>query len=117
MSERSMLAALDQLAKWRRFFTSWQTGTRPADDGEAAAIRHHRELSILLRCEMSALAGLLLRKGVFTETEWRDALEAEAKQLDADYAAAYPGWSSAPNGMTMKLPEAAETMRRLHFPP
>ncbi len=78
---------------------------------------HHRELSILLRAEVTALAGLLIRKGVFTQQEWQDALEAEAIQLDQDYSDANPGWSSTPDGLSMKLPEAADTMRRLGFPP
>lgn len=112
-----MLAALDKLAKWRRFFASWQLGTRPAADGEYRAVAHHRELSILLRAELSALTGLLLRKGVFTEEEWRAALELEAKQLDHDYEESFPGWRSRPDGLSMKLPEAAETMKKLGFPP
>jgi hypothetical protein len=112
-----MLAALDKLAKWRKFFASWQLGTVPAADGRYKAVANHRELSILLRAEVSALTGLLLSKGVFTEQEWRDAVELEAKQLDHDYEESYPGWRSLPEGLSMKLPEAAETMRKLGFPP
>jgi hypothetical protein len=117
MSEKTMLAALEKLTKWRRFFASWQLGSRPPSDGEFRAIVHHRELSILLRAEVSALTGLLLRKGVFTEQEWRDALELEATQLDHDYEETYPGWRSVADGMSMKMPEALETMTKLGFPP
>lgn len=112
-----MFAALDKLAKWRKFFASWQLGTTPTSDGRYKAVASHRELSILLRAEVSALTGLLLSKGVISEDEWRDALEAEAKRLDHDYEESYPGWRSVPDGMSMKLPEAAETMKRLGFPP
>ena len=31
------LDKLNRLAKWRKFFTSWQVGTRPENDGEAKA--------------------------------------------------------------------------------
>lgn len=117
MSDQSLMAALDKLCKWRKFFASWQLGSTSAQDGRYKAVANHRELSILLRAEVSALAGLLLRKGVFTEREWQDALEAEAKRLDHDYEENYPGWRSVPDGMSMKMPEAAETMRKLGFPP
>lgn len=117
MSDETLIAALDKLAKWRKFFASWQLGTMSAQDGRYKAVAHHRELSILLRAELSALTGLLIRKGLFTQQEYQDALEAEAKRLDHDYEENYPGWRSVPDGMSMKLPEAAETMRKLGFPP
>ena len=116
MSERSLRSALEKLTKWRRFFASWQLGTRPPGDGELRAVADHRELSILMRAELSALTGLLIRKGVFTQEEAGDALEAEAKRLDHDYEESYPGWRSTPDGLSMKMPEAAETMRKLGFP-
>ena len=112
-----MRAALEKLAKWRKFFASWQVGTVPAGDGRYKAVADHREVSILMRAELSALTGLLLRKGTFTEQEWRDALELEAKQLDHDYEERFPGWRSLPEGLSMKMPEAAETARELGFPP
>lgn len=117
MSEKTMLAALEKLAKWRKFFAGWQLGTRLDSDGESRAVRNHRELSILLRAEVSALTGLMLRKGVFTQEEWQAALEAEAKALDHAYEETYPGWRSTPDGLHMKLPEALETMQKLGFPP
>jgi hypothetical protein len=109
--------ALNKLAKWRKFFASWQVGTLPAGDGRYRAVADHREMSILMRAELSAMAGLLIRKGVFTQEEFRDALEAEAKLLDHDYEERFPGWRSLPAGLHMKMPEAAETMRKMGFPP
>ena len=117
MSEKSLRAALEKLAKWRKFFASWQLGTREAGDGEYKAVADHRELSILMRAELSALTGLLIRKGVFTQAELGEALEREAKQLDHDYEETYPGWRSLPDGLHMKMPEALETMKDLGFPP
>ncbi len=117
MSDESVMAVLEKLTKWRKFFASWQLGTRPDGDGESKAVRDHREVTILMRAELSALTGLLIRKGLFTQAEFQDALEAEAIQLDQDYSDRYPGWSSAPDGLIMKMPEALDTMRRLGFPP
>jgi hypothetical protein len=117
VSDKSLRAALEKLARWRKFFASWQLGTTLAGDGRYKAVAHHRELSILMRAELSALTGLLLRKGVFTEQEWQAALELEAKQLDHDYEEAYPGWRTTADGLSMKMPEAGETMRKLGFPP
>ena len=112
-----MVAALEKLAKWRKFFASWQLGTAPAADGEYKAVAHHRELSILLRAEQTAVTGLLIRKGIFTQEEFQCALEAEAKLLDHDYEGSFPGWRSTAHGMHMKMPEAGETMRKTGFPP
>jgi hypothetical protein len=117
VSEKSLRAALEKLAKWRKFFASWQLGTTTADDGRYRAVADHRELSILMRAEMSAVTGLLIRKGVFTQEEFGEALERSAKQLDHDYEESYPGWRSLPEGLSMKLPEALETMQKLGFPP
>ncbi len=117
MSDQSLSAVLEKLAKWRKFFASWQLGTRPAADGEYRAVADQRELFILMRAELSALAGLLIRKGVITQKEFQVALEGEAWQLDHDYEKAYPGFRTSASGLHVKLPEALETMKRLGFPP
>jgi hypothetical protein len=107
---------LNKLCKWRVFFASWQLGSRTSSDGECKAVRHHRETTILLRVEVTALIALLTEKGVFTHDEFVGAVADEAKQLDHDYAAQYQGWSSSVEGMQMKMPQAAETMKKLGFP-
>lgn len=116
MSENTMFAALDKLAKWRKFFASWQLGTRPAGDGEYKAVADAREMLILMRAELNAFTELMMRKGVITGTEFQAALEREAKTLDKDYAERFPGFSTAADGLVMKLPEAAQTMKKLGFP-
>ena len=45
--------ALNRLCKWRAHFAGWQLGTRAKDDPEAQAVRDHRELSMLMRVELS----------------------------------------------------------------
>jgi predicted DNA-binding ArsR family transcriptional regulator len=92
--------ALNILAKFRVLFTGWQVGTRPKGDPEGDAIRDHREATILLRAEMSALAGLLMTKGVITEEEWLPALEREAKHLTEAFEAKFPGVTASEDGLT-----------------
>jgi hypothetical protein len=98
-----MMAALERLGKWRNHFAGWQLGTRPRSDPESQAVRDHREVTILLRAEVSAMTGLLLRKGVITETEWQSAPEREANDLSADYAARWPGVTATADGLAYDL--------------
>jgi hypothetical protein len=98
--ERTM-KALNILTKWRTLFTGWQLGTRPKGDPEGDAVRDHREVTILLRAEMSALVGLLLAKGVYTSEEWLAALELEAGLLAQDYERRFPGVTAHENGLTI----------------
>jgi hypothetical protein len=117
VSDTTLAAALEKLAKWRKFFASWQLGTTPASDGRYKAVADHREMTILMRAELSALTNLLIGTGAFTQAEYQDSLEREVKLLDHAYEERFPGWRSLPEGLHMKLPEAAETMRKMGFPP
>lgn len=101
MSNESTLRALNILTKWRVLFTGWQLGTRMKGDPEGDAVRDHREVTILLRAEGSALVGLLLAKGVITEAEWSDALRREAEQLNKDFERRFPGVVASEDGLTM----------------
>ena len=101
--EPGLIAALNRLGKWRGIFAGWQLGTRPKGDPECDAVRDHREVTILLRAEMSAMAGVLVRKGVITEAEWVAALEREANDLSRDYSARFPGVTAADDGLVMDL--------------
>jgi hypothetical protein len=93
--------ALNILTKWRVLFTGWQLGTRAKGDPECDAVSDHRELSILLRVEVTALTGLLLEKGVFTSEELDAALEREAVALNAGYEQRFPGVVASEDGLTM----------------
>lgn len=108
---------INRVAKWRGFFAGWQLGTRPKGEPESDAVRDHREITILLRCEVNALAKLLLEKRIMTEKEFSAAIEGEAKYLDEAYQRSFPGFSTTDAGLEMKLPEAAETQRRMNFKP
>lgn len=98
--ERTM-RALNILTKWRTLFTGWQLGTRPKGDPEGDAVRDHRELTMLLRAEVTAFTALLREKGVFTDDEWLAALEREAIALDRDYERRFPGVTANESGLTI----------------
>ncbi len=93
------LGAVQRLAKWRTIFTGWQLGTRPKGDPEADAVRDHREVTIILRAEVTALTGLLIEKGVFSADEYAAALDAEAILLSQDYEKRFPGVTAADDGL------------------
>lgn len=93
--------ALNILAKWRVLFTGWQLGTRPKGDPEGDAVRDHREVTILLRAESSALAAVLVEKGVITPDEWLAALQREAELLNAAYERKFPGVTASETGLTI----------------
>jgi hypothetical protein len=101
---------LQRLAKWRTLFAGWQLGTRVEPDPEAKAVKDHREVTILLRAEVSALTGLLIRKGEITSRKFTEALADEAEQLDRDYSKRFPGVRSDDAGLVFD-PRAIETLR------
>jgi len=103
--------ALNRLAKWRTVFAGWQLGTRAATDPECQAVRDHREATIILRAESSALIGLLVKKDIFTAEEWSIAIGDEADRLDADYARKFPGFESSEEGLVIDPVRARETMK------
>lgn len=109
--EEKLNRTLNRVTKWRSVFAGWQLGTRSNEDAESQAVRDHREVTILLRIEVSALAQLLIKKGVFTHQEFHQQLIDEAEHLDMAYAAKFPGMESTEHGITMDLAQARETMK------
>jgi hypothetical protein len=99
----SAIDALNRVAKWRGLLAGWQLGTRPKGDPECDAVRDHREVTILLRVEGSALTGLLLAKGLITQAEWETALAQEANLLNAAYARRFPGVTATDSGLVLDL--------------
>src|SRR5262245_65268012 len=112
-----MSQALETLGKWRKLLAGWQLGTRPNDDPEAAAVRDQREAQLVMRAEISALANLLIKKGVFTADEYQAQMDLEATELCKAFETYWKGFKATPVGLEMSMPEAGETMRRHHFKP
>lgn len=89
--DEHLYKVLNKLAKWRTVFAGWQLGTRQKSDPECAAVVDHRELSILLRVELTALTNLLIAKGVVTKEEFEQSLVEEAERLDKEYEKKFNG--------------------------
>ena len=103
MTPKAAAEALQILCKWRSLLAGWQTGTRPKGDPECDAIRDHRELTLLLRCELTALTALLIEKEIFTPAEFNDALGEEAIQLNRDFEKRFPGATATSSGLSLNL--------------
>lgn len=105
--------ALQRVCKWRTVFVSWQLGTRMKGDPEAEALKDHREATILLRCEVSALANLLIKKGVFTAEELTRTVAEEAEHLNLAHEKLFPGFTAHLDGIHIDLDQGgADTMRK-----
>jgi hypothetical protein len=102
---------LNRLAKWRAVLAGWQLGTRMKGDPESDAVRDHREATLLLRAEMNALTGLLIKVGIITVQQMHEAMIEEAKLACEDLEKRFPGFSAVDNGMEMDPRKAAETTK------
>jgi hypothetical protein len=101
---------IERLGKWRTVFAGWQLGTRPKGEPEGDAVRDHRELSMALRAEVSALTQLLIAKGVFTAREYTDQVQDEAQHLCRAYEQKFPGFKATDYGMEINAEIARDTM-------
>lgn len=101
----------NRLGKWRTIFAGWQLGTRAKGDPEGDAVRDHREVTMLMRAELSALAALLIAKGVFTAEEFTEAVGNESELLSKAYERKFPGMKATDDGIEMNIAIACDTMR------
>lgn len=99
------MRALDRLTKWRGFLAGWQLGTRADSDPECQAVRDHREATLILRAEVTALTSLLIDKGVFTLVEFTDRLDREANYYNNLLAQRFPGVIATDDGLQLDLEE------------
>lgn len=100
--------ALNTLTKWRSVFAGWQLGTRSDTDPECKAVKDHREVTILLRAEVNALTGLLIKKGVFTAEEFTEQMIGEAEHLSAEYSRRFPGMTATEHGISYDVAKLRE---------
>lgn len=103
--------ALNRLCKWRMVFASWQLGTREKSDPECQAVRDHREATILLRVEVTALSRLLYEKGIVTQDDLYRTFAEEAEHLNLMFEQRFPGIKATNDGIVLSFPEARETMK------
>ena len=97
--ENQVVEVCNRLTKWRSVFAGWQLGTRLQDDPECKAVKDHREVTILLRAEVSAQTKLFIDKGIFTLEEFQQALIEEAELLNKDYEKRFPGMKATDIGI------------------
>lgn len=107
----TVMDKINRLTKWKMVFAGWQLGTRPVGDPECDAVRDHREVTILLRAEVTTLIALLVEKDVCTETEFSEALGTEAEQLSADYSRRFPGFTATDDGIDINVQRASDIMK------
>lgn len=108
--------ALQRLAKWRTVFASWQLGTRSDTDGECKAVKDHREATIFLRAELSAVTKLCMEAGIFTPSQLDAQLLDEANYLNEKYKQFFPGFETTEIGVSIDPVVAVVTTRRMGFP-
>lgn len=109
-------ASINRLAKWRSVFTGWQLGTRPRGDGESEAVRDHREVTMLMRVELNALARILIDANVMTADTWARVLGEEAEYLSTAYEAKFPGAKAVDDGIEIDTETFHATTKRMGFP-
>lgn len=115
VSETALAAAnrdIQVLGKWRMLLAGWQLGTRPDTDPECQAVRDHRELTMILRAELTALMSLLIDRGVFDQEEWTVAVGNAAAALSSDYERRWPGVTANEIGLNINPVTAAPWMSR-----
>lgn len=110
-AKNAALHALHILSRWRVVFAGWQLGTRDSQDPECNAIKDHRELSMVLRAELSAMTSLLIDKGVFSEDEWWAKVAECAADLSKQYEGRFPGFKACESGLNIDPKVAAQTTR------
>lgn len=103
-------AVFNKLAKWRTLYAGRVFGTRMVDDPVAKGARDDAEVRLFLRAEVSALAKLLIDKGVCTRREFTEASIEEAKYLDRQQELIFPGWESFEGGLRVTDIEAARRL-------
>lgn len=109
---RTAEQALNKLCKWRLLYVGKLLGTRIKGDPQAEAVRDLLNTLFCLRAEASALAGLLISKGVFTAEEFDRRLAEEADFYDKAIEKTFPGFRTTDDGVeALDAAMAAETTR------
>lgn len=106
-----LFRSLNRLTKWRAHFAGWQLGTRLKGDPESDAVRDHRELSMVMRAEITAIVGLLLKHGITTVDEFETQLAHEADALESSYQQRWPGARASDDGMVYDPVQAITWMQ------
>lgn len=113
-----MTPTLEKLSKWRMILAGWHAGTQSIHSDGVRAMRDLMDKFLVTQVSQRTLTELLLEKGVFSEAEYEAMLDAQAAALDRQLEAFFPGFRTTRHGVQIDDPKlAAETTRRLGFPP
>lgn len=107
----------NRLAKWRTVLTGWVLGTKGQHEPGVQGMRDVMEARLLQRVELNALIALLVEKGVFTITEFKAQVVLECDDYQHVMEARFPGHVAVETGIQVNAELAAETYKRLGFPP
>jgi hypothetical protein len=108
--------ALQRLTRWKTLLAGWQLGTRTLEDPVAAAVRDHREQTLLTKNTADALTQALIDKGVLTEDEFVAAQEKAANRQCEAYERRFPGVSATETGLNIDVNRVHEWMRPPNWP-
>ena len=117
-----MIDPLNKLCKWRMVFAGWHRGSAVLITGGkptpgVAAMRDLMDKWLIMRAENSAIAILLLKKGVFTQEELQEAVMNEATLLDKELESVFPGFRTTEDGIVISdIKLAQKTFRDKGFP-
>jgi|GEM_PF-2040060 len=109
--------ATEKLGKWRSVLVGWIWGTRHRGQPGTQGMRDLMDARLVARIELSAIAALLIEKGVFTRTEFMAQVAIEAGELDAMYERLFEGYRTTDQGLSIDPNVAVKTNQRLGFPP
>ena len=104
-----------KLGAWKSVLARWQLGPS-ANEAALAALRDHREQSLILRAEMNALVQVLLARGVISSGEWTRSLDAALRALDARYEQRFPGLRTTDAGAVVEADAEAVTRTMAGWP-
>lgn len=108
--EAQYMAALNRLAKWRAAYAGWQLGTRSKSDPEAQAVRDTREALLILRAEVNAITGLLVKKRIISVAELQSQIIEECEHLQSLQEQKFPGFKATEDGLTIDTHIAIDWM-------
>lgn len=111
MNKNDLDRIINKMTKWRNVFAGWQLGTRSKTDPECQAVRDHREATLMLRAELTAVTRILFEKGICTPEEFIMALAKEAFALDVLLEQKFPGFKSSDDGIVMDVEKAKQTTK------
>lgn len=117
-----MIDPINKLCKWRSVLAGWHTGSRMLLDptGQPTpgtqAMRDLMDKWLIMRVDNSAMAAILIKKGICTAEEFTEQVYEEATILDKALETIFPGFKSTDSGMSIDIKVALQTMRDKGFP-